>query len=902
MLPVAFAAALFLGAAHPAVADGPHFPLRNSTTNATETQAAPVVVWTTVTQIVTQTADAGCPANYALNRKPTATESPTATFVNSAPAATLSPNVHWSYDTKAIENVIPVEPKKGCELYYGVSEPSKSGYYAFVTYFFKSPAVNIDHTDHLAAEYHEKNGMTVSFNNKEAFKHALDTWTMANGLLLIAYIPGCGDYAKGERCYFNVTAIEYKHDQLVIVAKGDSMHPDQVTNLGETEWGWWNANKDKAHGSGPASASASGDAFAWGTSTASASPSSPTGASSGASKPLGQLECTAPADNTHGLPTACLGSNFDQLLDKQLGYTELSPEAKQFLDSLSSGSNVTGPANSTLSARAQRMRRRSLAQRGFWSGVWNFFKTAFTTVYNAVASVISIGGAIDRDFSFKAPDPESSNTWAKTLLGDLTQTQSPWGEAILLKSLGSPNAVGDDGVLKYMNIYCVGCGASGHARVAGRARWSPLAGLQEGRLELQANMQFVLKLGIDAEFSLRQNLEYDLFNYGLPALSFGVVTIGPYVSVGARVGLEAAARGKVLVGAEMGMQDSLVVIDLVNPGDNKNSGWDPYFKPVFEASGEVALSAELGLPVGLKCGLKISSWEKAVGVVDEPSIKGTAKVSGSVNLTDAGSIVGAFGDSDGCNGILTQISWRNRLWAGLVEPGDAPLLDTQDRALFRKCIGKDNKPARRELLDGPRPMRITATDKTARSSTGSKSLTYNVQGVPTELYNQTLNHRLLPLVNPTRSTRIVSCANGNLYAVQNDDQDNEYCFGLWDTTGQSDVVYDGVHRSLHYYSETMSKLGVSRLRASDAAQVPRTAVTVALVPFRNPDGDDFYVVVDHAEQVLFPIVCDFAGETASKLFVVSDPVAGPETLRRKDVLYSVTGGDVSKCHPLALKP
>lgn len=199
-------------------------------------------------------------------------------------------------------------------------------------------------------------------------------------------------------------------------------------------------------------------------------------------------------------------------------------------------------------------------------------------------------------------------------------------------------------------------------------------------------------------------------------------------------------------------------------------------------------------------------------------------------------------------------------------------------------------------------MRITATDKTARSSTGPKSLTYNVQGVPTELYNQTLNHRLLPLVNPTRSTRIVSCANGNLYAVQNDDQDNEYCFGLWDTTGQSDVVYDGVHRSLHYYSETMSRLGVSRLRASDAAQVPRTAVTVALVPFRNPDGDDFYVVVDHAEQVLFPIVCDFAGETASKLFVVSDPVAGPETLRRKDVLYSVTGGDVSQCHPLALKP
>lgn len=195
-----------------------------------------------------------------------------------------------------------------------------------------------------------------------------------------------------------------------------------------------------------------------------------------------------------------------------------------------------------------------------------------------------------------------------------------------------------------------------------------------------------------------------------------------------------------------------------------------------------------------------------------------------------------------------------------------------------------------------------ATDMTAQSSSGSSALTYNMATVPTELYNNTLNHKLSKLVNPTGSTRVVSCANGNLYAVRDDNNDNEYCFGLWDTTNESEIVYDGVHRSVHYYSDTMSKLGVSRLRASDSGEVPRTSVTVALLPYRNPEGDDFYIVADHAEQVFYPIVCDFADHSESKIFVANDPIEGIKTLERKDIMYSVTGGEVTQCQALALKP
>lgn len=48
----------------------------------------------------------------------------TATMSHSAPLATLQPAVHWSYDTKPAKNVIPIPPKKGSDLYYGVDSTS----------------------------------------------------------------------------------------------------------------------------------------------------------------------------------------------------------------------------------------------------------------------------------------------------------------------------------------------------------------------------------------------------------------------------------------------------------------------------------------------------------------------------------------------------------------------------------------------------------------------------------------------------------------------------------------------------------------------------------------------------------------------------------------------------------
>ncbi|KAG6139460.1 hypothetical protein E4U12_007328 [Claviceps purpurea] len=227
---------------------------------------------------------------------------------------------------------------------------------------------------------------------------------------------------------------------------------------------------------------------------------------------------------------------------------------------------------------------------------------------------------------------------------------------------------------------------------------------------MTASLQVALKLGIYGTAILEHHINLDFFDVGLPGLSYGVVTIGPYVSLGAHVGLAAGASGKILAGAEMNWQGARVIMDYTGSNKHGTSGWNrPTFKPVFEAAGDVFASAELGLPVGLKIGLKVSKWEAAVGVVDEPSIKATARVGLSTlpKPVPIGNNTLTVGFDDRCAGVMTNISWRNRLWVGRVSSTDVPWFDSGDSSLIGKCIGKPWAPTRRaEAIDpGNTPQR-----------------------------------------------------------------------------------------------------------------------------------------------------------------------------------------------------
>lgn len=305
-----------------------------------------------------------------------------------------------------------------------------------------------------------------------------------------------------------------------------------------------------------------------------------------------------------------------------------------------------------------------------------------------IQQATSISGSINKDLAFQVPNPASAES-SKLQDSSTKQVTSPWGDSILLKAFGDQSSVGSDGLHGYMNVFCVGCGVSGHASVAGRASWTPLGGFIQGQVEMHADVQFVFKLGIDAQMTYQKEFSNALLRLGLPGLTYGVVTIGPWVEVGSTVTLDAAAHGRLLAGAEMGLQAAHVLVDFINPSNSQKDGWEPYFKPVFEADGEIMLSASLGLPMGLKCGLQIASFSKSVGIIDEPSIKGTAQVAASVGLSTSGTFAAGFKDTNGCTGISTQISWRNKLYVDVLGLTQLNIYDTNDKLLAQNCIAYD---------------------------------------------------------------------------------------------------------------------------------------------------------------------------------------------------------------------
>ncbi|KAH7230162.1 uncharacterized protein BKA55DRAFT_489794, partial [Fusarium redolens] len=542
----------------------------------------------------------------------------------------------------------------------------------------------------------------------------------------------------------------------------------------------------------------------------------------------------------------------------------------------------------------------------------------FTTVYKAISKATAISGGFNKDISWKLPDPSSKDPRANKLIDpDLKQVQSPWGDSILLKAFGKqPDQISkangknkgetmkggkDSNVIGYMNIYCVGCGVSRSARIAGKASWSPIGGFQTGQLSLNTDIRFVLQIGIDAQLTYKREFKHRLLDVGLPGLSYGIVRIGPAITVDSRVELDADANGKLLVGAEMGLQNTEAIVDFVNPRSSTARDFDPSFKPIFEAEGELMLSATLGLPLGLRCGVKVAGFSVDVALIDKPSIKGVAKVAAKAGLNGDNKLDAGFTETNGCTGISTQMSCRNRVYVDLLSLKEFTIHDTKDNVLAQGCINSDvfgNDDSFRRMkvrqLSSDNEMAEEPADNTLDFEGGSDELSYDLKDFKNSSYNLSTGYELALMVDSDITTKVVPCASGNMYAFLIEGEDNPYCSGMWST--KNDVlIIDDTQRILHYYNNTMSVLGVSRLRVDEEKTILDGGVIVALVPYYPEDNSDdyYYLAVDPNEQVFSPILCDYSDDRGSKMFLASDPDGGAELLKSKDLMYTVTGGEVS---------
>ena len=207
---------------------------------------------------------------------------------------------------------------------------------------------------------------------------------------------------------------------------------------------------------------------------------------------------------------------------------------------------------------------------------------------------------------------------------------------------------------------------------------------------------------------------------------------------------------------------------------------------------------------------------------------------------------------------------------------------------------------------------------------GATTISYTLQSAPNEPYNTTDNYEFSLIVDPTATLMLVACGDGNIYVTSVDVDENatSYCSELW-SVYRDLLVGDGSGRVIHYYKNTMDKVGVSRLRVSDGELLPAEAVVVALAPYDSEKGESTlkkrqnetasgvksssyegfgyeYYAVDPDYNLFYIAICTYANNAMSRLFMISDPEAGLATLKSKYIEYSITGGIIDTCSLIPL--
>ncbi|KAJ5752252.1 hypothetical protein N7520_009169 [Penicillium odoratum] len=101
----------------------------------------------------------------------------------------------------------------------------------------------------------------------------------------------------------------------------------------------------------------------------------------------------------------------------------------------------------------------------------------------------------------------------------------------------------------------------------------------------------------------------------------GIITLGPQVSVGVALSVEAAGKIELLVGGTISLSKGYAGASITQ-GKNGVEGLKPSFEPIFRAAGEFTLTGDLGVPMALEVGLDVleGKFKKTVGLVNTSSV------------------------------------------------------------------------------------------------------------------------------------------------------------------------------------------------------------------------------------------------------------------------------------------
>jgi hypothetical protein len=328
----------------------------------------------------------------------------------------------------------------------------------------------------------------------------------------------------------------------------------------------------------------------------------------------------------------------------------------------------------------------------------------------------------------------------------------------------------------YLRLYCVDCGVSGVINVKATVTFNLLGVITSGSFAANGNLRAGLGLGVDASYAAsipafsKTLVSVPLSPFAIP----GLITIGPNLNfgVGANAGIN--AKGNLYAGIALVWPAVHAQLNLY--GAPSASGWIPNVVPEFSAAGSVTMGASVYATVSLGFGVSILNGLKSFGValVEKPELWITGQTTYPT-----------------CRGLRVAAGFKNTVYADVF--GSHYNIQVWNGPSAEKCASYRKRGDDFKTL--PAPVSKRADAKQIKTVDGSIGLHY--------------------------------ADNGNVYALpQSNGSLVDMTTVFYSSTAEGILTGDVESRVFHGYSDSLSKLGVSRFRLSRTDHFPKSALAV----------------------------------------------------------------------------
>lgn len=243
----------------------------------------------------------------------------------------------------------------------------------------------------------------------------------------------------------------------------------------------------------------------------------------------------------------------------------------------------------------------------------NIVKTA-TTIYEVGKIVAEVGKNIltgepnkfEKDFdklllpltakecdNAKTADEKKKVANACKPKGGVKIVQSPWGDAVLIKTIGelpSPQNLRPSGSKKqtsltkgnFISFYCVKCGLTGSLKTKGNITIEVTRGITDGHFVAEMNFNIDVGLGIHAEYYREATFRNNFYDIPVTPFTVGFASVGPVISIGTELKFSVNMTGTALARADISLASAKYHYDW-KKGSSSSTSFEPQFKATFEA-------------------------------------------------------------------------------------------------------------------------------------------------------------------------------------------------------------------------------------------------------------------------------------------------------------------------------